>query len=126
MQELLQNLLKLQTIEFDEIVGPATEKQIAELRAKISPPILAHYDRLVAQGKKGLAAVRHQVCTGCHIHVPRALVVDLMRGTDIQVCENCGRYLYLPEEQAPEVAPSHSDGKISAKPRRAKELVHAA
>ena len=52
MNELLNNLLKLQTLEFDEIVEPETENQIGELRAKISPPILAHYDRLLAQGRK--------------------------------------------------------------------------
>jgi hypothetical protein len=126
MNELLQNLLKLQTLEFDEIVGPGTEKQIAGLRSKISPPILAHYDRLLAQSKKGLAAVRNQVCTGCHIRVPRAFVVTLMRGNDIQVCENCGRYLYLQEEKEPKTACSLKDGMVSAKPRPAKELLRAA
>ena len=125
MNELLHNLLKLQTLEFDEIVEPETEKQAGELRAKIPPPILAHYDRLQAQGKKGLAAVRNQVCTGCHIHVPRALVLNLMRDNDIQVCENCGRYLYLPEEKEPEISCPRRPGKVSVKPRQRKELLNA-
>ena len=125
MNELLQNLLKLQTLEFDEIVEPETEKKIGKLRAQISPPILAHYDRLLAQGKKGLAAIRNQVCTGCHIQVPRAFVLILMHGTDLQVCENCGRYLYLPEQNEPEISCIRMAGKISGKPCRRKELLHA-
>jgi predicted nucleic acid-binding Zn-ribbon protein len=126
MNELLRNLLKLQTLEFDVIVEPEMEQQVNELRAKIAPPILAHYDRLLAQGKKSLAAVRNQVCTGCHIRVPRAFVLALMHGDDIQICENCGRYLYLPEQTEPEIPSARMAGKISIKPDRRKELLHAA
>jgi len=126
MNELLQNLLKLQTLEFDEIFGPETEKQIDELCARIPPRILAHHDRLMAQGKKGLAAVRNQVCGGCHMHVPRALVLALMQGNEIQVCVNCGRYLYLPELDEPEVSHTRKAGKASANPRPHRELLHAA
>ena len=129
MKDLLQNLLKLQTLEFDTTVEPEMEKQIDELRAKVPPPILAHYDRLLAQGKKGLATVHNQVCTGCHIRVPRAFVLILMHGTDLLVCENCGRYLYLPEQKKPELEPKNSSpapaGKAFAKPARRKELLHA-
>jgi predicted nucleic acid-binding Zn-ribbon protein len=125
MNELLQNLLKLQTLEFDVIVEPEMENEVNELRAKIAPPILAHYDRLLAQGKKGLAAVRNQVCTGCHIRVPRAFVQVLMHGDDIQICESCGRYLYLPEQNEPEISATRMAGKVSLKPGRRKELLHA-
>ena len=125
MNELLQNLLKLQTLEFDVVVEPEMEKQVEELRAKVSTPILAHYDRLLAQGKKGLAAVRNQVCTGCHIHVPRACVLALMHGNDIQICENCGRYLYLPEQSELEILCTGLGAKGSSKPRRGKDLLHA-
>jgi predicted nucleic acid-binding Zn-ribbon protein len=128
MKEPLLSLLNLQTIEFSGIENAQTAKQAAELRAKIPPPLLAHYDRLRAREKKGLAAVRNQVCTGCHMQVPRALEITLMHETDIQVCENCGRYLYLPEEKEPEPEASSSPVtvKVSAKPRRRKELAHAA
>ena len=125
MNELLQNLLKLQTLEFDVIVEPEMEKQVNELRARITPPILAHYDRLLAQGKKGLAAVRNQVCTGCHIRVPRAFVLALMHGDDIQICESCGRYLYLPGESEPEISSARMAGKVPVKPHRRKELLRA-
>jgi predicted nucleic acid-binding Zn-ribbon protein len=96
MKELLQNLIQLQTLEFGGVENENSEASLAELRAKIPSQILAHYDRLVARGKKGVAAVRGQVCSGCHMQVPLGVVMTLKRGQDIQICENCGRYLYLP------------------------------
>jgi hypothetical protein len=95
MNELLQNLIKLQSLEFGEIKEKNADATITELRGKIPPQIIAHYDRLVARGKKGVAAVRNQVCTGCHMRVPIGVVATLMHDTDIQICESCGRYLYL-------------------------------
>jgi hypothetical protein len=97
MNNVLQNLLKLQALEFGETGQKKVEAQVAELRGKIPLPILGHYDRLRARDKKGVAIVRNQSCTGCHMHVPIGLITVLMRDEDIQLCENCGRYLYLPD-----------------------------
>jgi predicted nucleic acid-binding Zn-ribbon protein len=115
MNELLQNLVKLQSLEFEKITEKAADPAVAELRAKIPSQILGHYDRLVAHGKKGLAAVRDQVCTGCHMHVPIGVVTTLMHDTDIQLCDNCGRYLYLPEATKADVP------KPTAKPGPARK-----
>src|SRR5512136_957480 len=97
MNIVLQDLLKLQTLEFDETTKANTEAQAAQLRANLPQPVLGHYDRLRVRGKKGVALVRNQVCTGCHMHVPIGQITVLMRGEDIQLCESCGRYLYLPD-----------------------------
>jgi predicted nucleic acid-binding Zn-ribbon protein len=120
MKELLQNLIQLQSLEFGgdekEKVGAA----MAELRAKIPSQILAHYDRLVARGKKGLAAVRGQVCSGCHMQVPLGVVMTLKRGQDIQLCEICGRYLYLPPTVETKVAEPAASPKPERKKRKQK------
>jgi predicted nucleic acid-binding Zn-ribbon protein len=105
MKNIIENLLKLQSHEFSGATGPAAKKRLAELRTPIPPPILAHYDRLVARGKKGFAVIRHQVCSECHVQVPRNTVLILMHGDDIQICENCGRYLCLPEHVNPAQPP---------------------
>src|SRR5438045_2621958 len=102
MNAIIQNLLRLQTIEFGNETG--TAKQIAELRNKVPEPILGHYDRLRARQKKGLAVVRNQVCTGCHMRLPIGVIMTLMQDRDIQLCDSCGRYLYL-EIQAEVVEP---------------------
>ena len=114
MNELLQNLIKLQSLEFGEIKEKNAEATIAELRDKIPAQILAHYDRLVAKGKKGVAAVRNQVCTGCHMRVPIGVVTTLMHDTDIQICESCGRYLYLSDS----TGTTTPEGNVKPKPSR--------
>jgi hypothetical protein len=97
MNNVLQNLSKLQALEFGETASKSVEAQVAELRGNIPQPILGHYDRLRVRGKKGLAVVRNQVCTGCHMRVPIGQITVLMRGEDVQLCENCGRYLCMPD-----------------------------
>jgi len=114
MNELLQNLVKLQSLEFGEIKEKNAGATITELRGKIPAQIIAHYDRLMARGKKGVAAVRNQVCTGCHMRVPIGVVTTLMHDTDIQICESCGRYLYLSDSTSP-AAPA---GPAKPKPAR--------
>ncbi|HTB85609.1 MAG TPA: C4-type zinc ribbon domain-containing protein [Candidatus Sulfotelmatobacter sp.] len=105
MNNLIKNLLKLQTIEIDK-KSDASAAEIAKLRATVPAQILGHYDRFVSRGKRGVAIVRNQVCTACHVQVPRSMVLTLMRDEDIQICGNCGRYLYLLEEAAiPTVIP---------------------
>ena len=99
MTELLQTLLRLQALDFEEIEEKDPETAIAALRAKIPAQILGHYDRLVVRGKKGVALVRGQVCTGCHMTVPLGTIMTLKHGDDIQLCENCGRYLHLAEAE---------------------------
>jgi predicted nucleic acid-binding Zn-ribbon protein len=126
MNIVLQNLLKLQTIEFGETGEKNVEAQAAGLRGKIPQPILGHYDRLRARGKKGVALVRNQSCTGCHMCVPIGLITVLMRGEDIQLCETCGRYLYLPDAAENELLQPVEPAKPAPKPRKRRALAHAA
>ena len=133
MNSILQNLLKLQALEFGESADKSVEAQTAELRGNIPQPILGHYDRLRVRGKKGVAIVRNQVCTGCHMRVPIGQITVVMRGEDIQLCETCGRYLYLPDlaetealaaAEAPKVAKPAM--KAPAKPRKRRALASVA
>ncbi len=127
MNDLLQNLLKLQALEFNETTEKNPTARIQELRALIPVPILGHFDRLVARGKKGVAIVRNQVCTGCHMRLPIGTINTLMQGGDIQLCDTCGRYLYLPDAAETEFVEKIAATKPAptAKPRKRKALAHA-
>ena len=129
MNSILQNLLKLQALDFGEATARSVEAQAAELRSNIPQPIISHYERLRVRGKKGVAIVRNQVCTGCHMHVPIGQITVLMRGEDIQLCETCGRYLYLPDpaevESLNQVEAVKPAAKAPAKPRKRRALAHA-
>jgi predicted nucleic acid-binding Zn-ribbon protein len=126
MNELLQNLIKLQAIEFEETAKKSASAILAELRGKIPPQILGHYDRLVAQGKKGVTAIRGDVCSSCHIRVPIGIITTLKRGEDIQLCENCGRYLFLPDTAEVETPPPAAPAKRGRKPRGTKRNANPA
>ena len=115
MNSILQNLLKLQALEFGETADKSVEAQTAELRGSIPQPIIGHYERLRVRGKKGVAVVRNQVCTGCHMHVPIGQITVLMRGEDVQLCESCGRYLYLPDPAETEALAAAEAAKSAAK-----------
>jgi hypothetical protein len=129
MNSILQDLLTLQALDFGETTAKNAEAQAEELRTKIPQPFVGHYERLRVRGKKGVAAVRNQVCTGCHMHVPIGQITVLMRGEDIQLCESCGRYLYLPEPAAAEPAAQAEAAKpkkkTPAKPRKRRALAAA-
>ena len=98
MNEIMLNLFELQALEFEETFQPGFAERIEHLRSRIPKPILSHYDRLGDRGKKGVAVLRHQVFTGCHLSVPLNAVLDLKRGKEPRVCDNCRRYLYLLED----------------------------
>jgi hypothetical protein len=121
MKNLLQTLLELQSIEFSENPPTDADVRMTELRAKVPPQILGHYDRLVARGKKGVAILRHQTCMSCHVSVPLGVVMTLKHGDDLQLCGNCGRYLYLDETPEPKVEVP----KKKVRRRKASELTPA-
>ena len=112
MNELLLQLIELQSLESGATKNKTTGTAAAALRAKIPLQILGHYDRLAARGKKPLAAVNHQVCSACHMRVPVGAIMTLKSGQDIQLCETCGRYLFLP----PEVAAQPAEPLAAVKP----------
>jgi len=95
MIKLMENLLALQELQWRKGKG-AHEGDVEALRKGIPGPILDHYDRLQVRGKKGVAILRNGVCTECHMRVPIGTLVTLARGQDVQLCGNCGRYLFLP------------------------------
>ncbi len=125
MNELLQNLLKLQALEFNETTETDRAARIEDLRKLIPLPILGHFDRLVARGKKGVAIVRNQVCTGCHMKLPIGTINTLMQGGDIQLCDSCGRYLYLPDPAEAQFVEKIEAAKPAPKARKRKAVAHA-
>jgi predicted nucleic acid-binding Zn-ribbon protein len=128
MNELMPTLLTLQALEYNETTEKALGTKREDLRAKIPPPILGHYDRLIARGKKGVAVVRNQVCTGCHMRLPIGTINTLMQGTDVQLCDTCGRYLYLPDATTNPLVETAAAVKPASKPapktRKRKALAH--
>lgn len=126
MIELLKSLVKLQDLELSKAEDQDSEKLKANLRKRIPAQILVHYDRLMARGKKGITAVHHQTCSACHMHLPIGVISTLMHGTDIQLCDSCGRYLYLPEGEGTQMLAQAAEERAETTARRKKAAARKA
>jgi predicted nucleic acid-binding Zn-ribbon protein len=123
MNAVIENLFALQQLELANAAAPNHAEQIATVRAKIPEPILTHFDRLWTRGKNGVAVVRHGVCTECHLAVAVGVISALALGDDLQLCGNCGRYLYLPPDE-PVLGAASAASDPQRKPRRKRTVAH--
>src|ERR1700722_1084548 len=124
MMNIVESLFDLQSLQLQS--GPDKRKRagtMEAIRKGIPGPVLTRYDRLVAQGKKGVAIVRHGVCMECHIRVAIGALADLAHESDIQVCGNCGRYLFLPANEP--VIPAAPELSATSARRKKESLARA-
>lgn len=98
MRKAIEHLLALQKLQFDARSRTAkSQAEMQKLREEVPASLLAHYDRLGLRGKKGVAVARNGVCSECHLCITRGRLISMANVGEVQVCDNCGRYLYLPD-----------------------------
>ena len=84
--------------------------KIESQRAPLPTSILGHYDRRKARGKLAIAPVLRGVCGACHPSIPSDRVANLRRKpAELNVCDNCGAFIYLPEDESAARTKSASD-----------------
>ncbi len=119
MKEIMEALLKLQEAQIRAELKPGEENSTTrKWRKEIPKPIQGHFDRLRARGKKGVAVIRNGTCNGCYMKVALGVMVTLRNGADIQLCGNCGRYLFLPEDEAIGTIAEKEKAKEEAKAKK--------
>lgn len=108
MNPLLESMQSLQrmTLSRDPANPAAREKQIAALRASVPAPVLAHFDSLIRQDRKGVAEVHHGVCGGCHLKLPGFHAATRPGHEDLTQCAYCGAYLVFVPESAEALTPA--------------------
>ena len=100
MRKVTELLLALQNLQFDERSRTSrSNAEMEKLRDKVPTPILAHYERLALRGKKGVAIARAGVCSECHLRIISGKLIGLVYTDEVQLCDNCGRFLYLPDDE---------------------------
>ena len=101
MRKVMEQLLAFQSLQFDERSRTSrSNAEMEKLRDKVPTPILAHYERLVLRGRKGVAIARAGVCSECHLRITKGKLANLSATPkELHLCDNCGRYLYLPEAE---------------------------
>jgi predicted nucleic acid-binding Zn-ribbon protein len=99
MRKIMNQLLALQNLEVNgRAQTAASQTETKQLREQVPAPILAHYDRLMASGRQGVAIACNAICGECHLPITSGQLLALFAGKDLQLCDNCGRYLCLPPE----------------------------
>jgi predicted nucleic acid-binding Zn-ribbon protein len=106
--DILKSLRKLD--EFDAVLRKLseqkeeygeTQEKIESLRALLATSILAHYDGRKARGKLAIAPVHRGVCGACHLSMASGRLSDLRRKPgELNVCDNCGVFIYLAEDES--------------------------
>ena len=101
MRIILESLLALQKLELvPGKASPERDRQIVAVRGKIPGRLLAHYDSLMANGRKGVALVEDGTCSECHQPVVVSALNGLTHDHPIQICIHCRCFLYWPVEEA--------------------------
>lgn len=118
MKQIMEPLLEIQTLSLaNRALKPEEQARVEELRGQVPAPILAHFDRLIVRGKKGIAIARNGACGECHLRLPSGTIAALVAANDVLLCENCDRYLYLPPQPAPVVAAIPAPAAAAAAPK---------
>jgi hypothetical protein len=121
MKNPIELLFNLQTLELaPDAQSPDNAAEILRLRQKIPTPILAHYDRMRARDKKGVALVRNSVCSECHMRLASGIAAALLRAEDVMICDTCGRYLHIVKESVSAIVAEPEPPKAPARKRRKK------
>jgi len=71
------------------------QHEISRLRSIIPAFILGHHDRKIQMGKASIVAVVNGVCSACHLSLPSGHAARLRSSQDLEVCDNCGAFIYL-------------------------------
>lgn len=92
----LQSIARTSTTARPKALAALSPHQV-ELRSQIPNSILSHFDRLLAQGRSGVAPLRNGVCGGCHIRIPRAHIAGMRSSHELDICDQCGTFIYSEE-----------------------------
>ena len=120
MTNVINNLMALQELQLKtQKSTPNRMEQMEALRSEIPESLVRIFDHFVARKRKSVAVVRNGVCGECHLKIAIGILGSLAFGQSVQQCGNCGRFLYLPEDEpvyAPENSIETKTGRPSKKP----------
>jgi len=70
--------------------------------ATLPARLAAVYDRLAQRSRDGIAVaeVVNGACSACYMHLRPQVQLNVKKGDEIILCENCSRILYLPKREA--------------------------
>ena len=73
------------------------KEQEKEMSEGIDSEIIFKFQRIIQRNRKGIVAVRGNVCDGCHMILPAQFANEIRGGQKILFCPYCSRILYYEE-----------------------------
>lgn len=93
-----ENVREVESEVFEMPIEEAVEKiqeKVRSLEDRLDDPVASRYRRLGGPaGKRAVVPVVDGICYGCFMRVPTAWASDAERNEELEVCDNCGRFLY--------------------------------
>jgi predicted nucleic acid-binding Zn-ribbon protein len=80
--------------------------EINRLRSILPAFILGHHDRKIQRGKASIVPVLNGICSACHLSLPSGHAARLQSSQDLEVCDNCGTFIYLEAGTTPAPLPA--------------------
>lgn len=98
--EALAEFEKVLAINKTEFESETAHRQTAF--ATLPDRLAAVYDRLAQRSRDGIAVaeVVGGACSACFMHLRPQVQVNVKKGDEIIVCENCSRIMYMPKREA--------------------------
>ncbi len=79
---------------------PIRKDERLRISKRIKPEYLENYERIrKIRGTFAIVPVKDGACGGCHAAVPTQKIDKLKKTKGMDICEHCGRILYIPEEE---------------------------
>lgn len=70
-------------------------KERSEIAGRVDEDVLSRFERLFkSKGDAAIVALRHEVCTGCHMKITAQTSHRVKNAREIVSCEQCGRILF--------------------------------
>ncbi len=70
------------------------EEKLEELESRLRADVRNRYRQVAGRGQRAVVPVLEGICYGCFMAVPTAWASEAERNERLDVCQNCGRFLY--------------------------------
>jgi len=90
LREMESDLFEIEPEEASKRI----DAKLTELEDRLDPAVRQRYERLEDARERMVVPVVGGICYGCFMAVPTAWTSDAERNEEMDVCDNCGRFLY--------------------------------